>query len=59
MQRRDELAIKRHDRALEHKRRLHAKRLKRAEEVDPVCGWRPRRRGTTGVAMTLERRLGS
>ena len=34
MQRRDELAIKRHDRALEHKRRLFAKRLARAEEVD-------------------------
>jgi hypothetical protein len=30
MQRRDELAIKRHDRALEHKRRLYAKRLQRA-----------------------------
>lgn len=34
MQRRDELAIERHDRALEHKRRLYAKRLERAEEID-------------------------
>jgi hypothetical protein len=34
MQRRDEQAIKRHDRALEHKRRVFAKRLERAEEID-------------------------
>jgi hypothetical protein len=34
MERRDAAEIRRHDRALEHKRRVFAKRLERAEEVD-------------------------
>jgi hypothetical protein len=34
MQRRDETSIRRHDRALEHKRRLVAKRLAHAKEID-------------------------
>jgi hypothetical protein len=34
MERRDQLQIRRHERALEHKRRLYAKRLAHTEEVD-------------------------
>jgi hypothetical protein len=49
MQRRDELAIKRHDRALEHKRRLYAKRLQRAEEVDRL--WLEAEAATRGTML--------
>lgn len=34
MERRDERETRRHDRALEHKRRVFAKRVERAEEID-------------------------
>jgi hypothetical protein len=49
MQRRDELAIKRYDRALEHKRRPYAKRLQRAEEVDRL--WLEAEAATRGVML--------
>src|SRR5262245_40305207 len=34
MQRRDDAEARRHDRALEHKRRVFSRRIERAEEVD-------------------------
>jgi hypothetical protein len=49
MERRDAIAIRRHDQALEHKRRLFAQRLARQEEIDRR--WLEAEAATRGVML--------